>query len=247
MHPYTRTVVQAERSSVLDISALPAGRPFLGGRRDGIVLVDILTDRLPWLKWIDRFSTALAAVAGVATVGLMINIVLDVVGRYFFSRPLPGTLDLSQYAWMPSLVSLALGYALLRGEHIRVNLLTAPTGPRTQRIIEIVGMTLTLATSVFFLWFSIEKSAQAMDFGEMAVGAHWLAIWPFRWVVAVGVLGLLLQSAAQLLRAVTVEHFVSSDADEVATILEAGEDVFEELEHESDLEHAPQTKKEMTR
>ncbi|WP_404434334.1 TRAP transporter small permease subunit [Microbacterium lacus] len=197
-----------------------------------------VTERLPWLKWIDRFSTALAVLAGVATVGLMINIVLDVVGRYFYNRPLPGTLDLSQYAWMPSLVSLALGYALLRGEHIRVNLLTAPTGPRTQRIIEIVGMTFTLATAVLFLWFSIEKAAQAMDFGESAVGAPWLAIWLFRWVVAVGLVGLLLQSAAQLMRAVTVEHFISSDADEVAAILEDGEDVLVELEHEADRAHA---------
>jgi TRAP-type mannitol/chloroaromatic compound transport system permease small subunit len=124
----------------------------------------------------------------------MINIVLDVAGRYVYSCPPPGTLDLSQFAWMPSLVSLVLGYAPLRGAHVRVNLLTAPTGTRTQGIIEIVCMTLTLATTAFLLRFGIEKAAEAVDFGEMAVGAHWLAIWPFRCVVSVGLIGLLLQS-----------------------------------------------------
>ena len=75
------------------------------------------------------------------------------LGRFFFNRPLPGTLDLTQFAWMPSAVSLGLGYALLRGEHIRVNLLTAPTGPRTQRIIEIVSMVFTLGTVAMMIWF----------------------------------------------------------------------------------------------
>jgi TRAP-type mannitol/chloroaromatic compound transport system permease small subunit len=190
------------------------------------------TDRVPWLRWIDRLSILLAILGGVATLGLMTNVVIDVLGRYFFNRPLPGTLDLTQFAWMPTLVSLGLGYALLRGEHIRVNLLTAPTRPRTQRIIEIVGMVFTFVTAALFIWFCVRKANEAMDFGEKAVGAHWLAIWPFRWVIVVGMIGLMLQAFAQMLRAITVAEFKSSDADEAAAALEVEETVFDELEHE---------------
>src|SRR5687768_10525420 len=89
--------------------------------------VDDGSERLPWLKWIDRFSLVLAAVGGVCTAALMINIVIDVIKRNTLDRPLEGTLDLTQFVWMPSLVALGLGYALLRGEHVRVNLLTGPT------------------------------------------------------------------------------------------------------------------------
>lgn len=187
-------------------------------------------ERLEWLRWIDRFNTLLAVIGGIATVGLMLNIVADVIGRFFFNNPLPGTLDMTQFAWMPMLVSLGLGYALLRGEHIRVNLLTAPTGPRVQRIIEIVGMAFTLATVAMLIWFGTEKAQDAMGFGEKAVGTPWLSIWPFRWMIVVGLIGLLLQACAQLLRAITVAEFRPTDDDEVAVALEAEEMVFEELQ-----------------
>ncbi len=195
--------------------------------------VDDTTERLPWLKWIDRFNTLLAVLGGIATVGLMINIVLDVLGRFFFNRPLPGTLDLTQFAWMPSLVSLGLGYALLRGEHIRVNLLTAPTGERTQRIIEIVSMVFTLGTVALFIWFGSEKAVEAMNFGEKAVGTPWLEIWPYRWIIVVGMLGLLLQAIAVLLRAITVEKFIPVDEDEAAAAIEAEVTVFDGLKDEA--------------
>jgi TRAP-type mannitol/chloroaromatic compound transport system permease small subunit len=188
-------------------------------------------DRLPWLKWIDRFNLLLVVVGGIATVCLMLNIVIDVIARNFFDRPLPGTLDLTQFVWMPSLVALGLGYALLRGEHVRVNLLTAPTGPLVQRIIEVVGMVFTLGTTAAFIWFGTDRAAAAMELDERAVGTRWLQIWPYRWVIVVGLIGLLLQAFAQLLRAVTVREFRPVDDDEIAA-LEAEETVFEELQLE---------------
>jgi TRAP-type mannitol/chloroaromatic compound transport system permease small subunit len=173
------------------------------------------TERLAWLKWIDGLSTVAAALAGVATLCMMLNVIADVIGRYVFRQPLPGTLDLATFAWMPSLVSLGLGFALLRGEMVRVSLLTAPTSPRTQRIIEIVGMTLVLLTVALLLWYGVERATASSALGESAVGTPWLPVWVFRWVVTVGLAVLLLQSAAQLLRAATVKVFVPDDADEL--------------------------------
>lgn len=173
--------------------------------------------RLSWLKWIDRVSTVAAALAGIATLGMMGNVIIDVIGRYAFKQPLPGTLDLVTFAWMPSLVSLGLGFALLRGEMVRVSLLTAPASPRTQRIIEILGMTLMLFTVGFLLWYGFEKAVESTEMEETAVGTPWLPIWVFRWAVIAGLAVLVLQSAAQLLRAATVKVFVPDDADELET------------------------------
>ncbi len=189
-------------------------------------------ERLPWLKWIDRLSLFLAVLGGIATVSLMLNVVADVIGRFVFGRSLPGTLDLTQFAWMPTLVSLGLGYALVKGEHIRVSLLTGPTGPLTQRIIEIVSMVFTLGTVALFAWFGAENAQRTMNVGEKAVGTDWLEVWPFRWVVVIGLLGLMLQALATLLRAITMKEFHPLDEDEVAIALEAEETVFEELADE---------------
>lgn len=172
-------------------------------------------ERLAWLKWIDRASTVAAALAGISTLGMMVHVIIDVIGRYAFKQPLAGTLDLVTFAWMPSLVSLGLGFALLRGEMVRVSLLTAPASPRTQRIIEILGMTLMLVTVGFLLSYGVEKAIYSTDLEESAVGTPWLPVWVFRWVVIVGLAVLLLQSAAQVLRAATIEVFVPDDADEL--------------------------------
>jgi TRAP-type mannitol/chloroaromatic compound transport system permease small subunit len=196
-----------------------------------------------WLRQIDRLSTLLAALGGIATIGLMINVVLDVAVRFFANRPLAGTLDLTQFAWMPSLVVLGLGYALLRGEHIRVNLLTAPTGPRTQRVIEVVGMVFTLVTTGLLIWFSTEKSMKTTNFGETAVGTPWLAIWPFRWVLVIGLVGLLLQSFAALFRAIKVKEFVPTDENEAAAALEAEATVLDETADAKIAEPSGNTRK----
>lgn len=183
-----------------------------------------------WLRLIDRISIVLAALGGVATVGLMINVVLDVIGRSILNRPLPGTLEITQFAWMPTLVSLGLGYALLRGEHIRVNLLTSPTGPQTQRVVEIIAMTFTLATVGLFIWFGSQSALHSMDIGEWAVGASWLPVAPFRWIVVIGLAGLFLQCFASLWRAITVAEFVPDDDDEAIAAIEAESPVIEQLQ-----------------
>lgn len=160
-----------------------------------------------WLKVADLFSLSLALLGGVAAAVLAINVILDVVGRSFFAKPLPGTLDLTTYAWMPTLVSLGLGYALLRGEHIRVSLLTAAASPRVQRAIEIVGMAFITAVAVALAYYGAQKAINAGSYGESAVGTPWLTIWPFRWVVVVGLAGLALQGLAQFVRVVRMKDF----------------------------------------
>lgn len=175
-----------------------------------------------WIRWIDRFNITLAVIGGVLTVALMLHIVLDVTARSVLNSPLHGTLDFTQFAWMPTLVSFGLGYALLRGEHIRVNLLSAGTRETTQRVVEIIGMVATFVTVLMLINFGVEKAIDAMELDERAVGTPILPIWISRWVIVVGLIGLLLQAVAQLVRAFTDEHFVPLDDDEAAHAL-AGE------------------------
>lgn len=168
-------------------------------------------DGFSWLKCIDRFSVALAMAAGVACMLMMANIVFDVVGRAA-SRPLPGTVDITQFAWMPVVVSLGMGYALLAGQHIRVGLLTDPSTQRTQRVVEVAAMTATLATFAAFAWFGVERAIRSTQMGEASSVTPWLPIWLFRWVLVIGVVGLALQALAQLIRALTVPVFGSEES-----------------------------------
>jgi|GEM_PF-950347 len=167
-----------------------------------------------WLKAVDLVSLSLAVLGGVAAAVLALNVILDVVGRSFFTKPLPGTLDLTTYAWMPTLVSLGLGYALLRGEHIRVSLLTAGASPRVQRALEIFCMALLAVVAAMLAYYGMQKAMNASTYGESAVGTPWLTIWPFRWVVVAGLVGLALQAIAQFVRVVRMKDFDSEAFDQ---------------------------------
>jgi TRAP-type mannitol/chloroaromatic compound transport system permease small subunit len=149
-----------------------------------------------------------------------VGVIADVAMRALFNDPLPGMLDVTQYALMPTLISLGLGFALVRNEHIRVNLLTAPTGARTQRIAEILAMTFTLTTVATLAWFGVVKAQAAQQFGEGSRALDWLPIWPFRWVVVVGFVVLALQAIAQLARAIVVPVFTPPEEHEVADAID---------------------------
>lgn len=171
---------------------------------------------MPWIRWIDRVSIVTAVIGGIATVGLMLHVATDVAGRALANRPLSGTLDVTQYAWMPTLIALGLGYALQRGEHIRVSLMTAPAGPRTQRWVEVASMALTLIVAALFIWFGAENAQHSFAISESAVGASWLSIWPFRWIVVIGLIVLVLQTIATMTRVLTDPDFEIEDDVEAA-------------------------------
>jgi TRAP-type C4-dicarboxylate transport system permease small subunit len=151
---------------------------------------------------------------------MMCTILVDIIRRNVFDRPVPGTLDLIQFAYMPTLISLGLGYALLRNEHIRVTLLTAPTGPRTQRFIEVLGMVLTIGAMGALIWLGARRAQAAQQIDEHSIGVEWLAIWPYRWVAVVGMIVLGLQAIAQLVRAFVALELIPTDDDEMAALVD---------------------------
>lgn len=151
---------------------------------------------------IDAMNRTFAVIGGVACFLLAINIIVDVIGRSLFGSPLPGTLDLTTYAWMPTLVALGFGYALLRNDHIRVSLLTGSASPAAQRVAQLVSMLAVAVVAVALAYYGVQKAMDAMAYGESAVGAPWLVVWPFRWVVIVGLIGLTAQAVVDFMRAI---------------------------------------------
>ncbi|MFI5623393.1 TRAP transporter small permease subunit [Nocardioides sp. NPDC051685] len=182
------------------------------------------------LQVIDVMSIACAAVGGVVLVAMMCTVIADVTRRTLSNNPLDGTLDLTQFAYMPTVIALGLGYALLRSDHIRVNLLTGSAGPRTQRILEVLGMAFTLGTAAFLMQFGAQKAQMAQQFDESSVGVDWLPIWPYRWVVVVGLAVLGFQAIAQLVRAVAEPDFTPSDEGDVASAIEDEEPLLDNVD-----------------
>lgn len=153
-----------------------------------------------WVRAIDRLNIGLFSVAAAVIVILMLHMVADVAGRYLFNKPIPGTLEIVTFWWMPIIVFLSLGWAQQRGEHITVTLLTERLGATWRRVIETAGDLLSLAVVALLAWFTFQGALKGMEVGQASIGSISVPIWPVKFIAAVGLVGYFLQLIAAVYR-----------------------------------------------
>lgn len=107
----------------------------------------------------------LEVIGAVILMILMLITCVDVVGRYFFNLPIPGAIELTQFA-LAILVFTAMPVVTWRGGHIVVDLLDRVLSPAVLKLLAFIS-TLVIATSFYFLGKRIfELAARSIRRGE---------------------------------------------------------------------------------
>ncbi|WP_054685861.1 TRAP transporter small permease subunit [Microbacterium sp. No. 7] len=151
---------------------------------------------------IERTSEALGVVAAAALGILMLHVVVDVIGRALWGRPLPATLEIAQYWWMPLLVFLAMAGTQRRDENIRVTLLIEGLPPRARRVADVVGLALLALVTALLLAAQTSDALHAAAIGEASLGSSVpVPIWPVKLLVLLGLAALLAQTVLGIVRA----------------------------------------------
>lgn len=143
-------------------------------------------------RWVSRLSVVLVVLAAAATLVLMLHVVADVVARNVFNRPLPATLELSQHWWMVLVVFAGLGYAQLRGEHVRATVLTDRLPASVGRIAEVGALVLLTVFAGLIAYYGWGEAAESTAIEETVAAAD-VPVWPMHWAVPVGAAVLALQ------------------------------------------------------
>lgn len=110
----------------------------------------------------------LATLAGVVLAGIMMLTVVDVIGRYVFSRPVPGASELTEVA-MAILIYAGLPVVSARNAHIAVDFGGAGRSERFKRTrdsIVHVLCALILAVVAWRLWVYAEQIRESKDVTE---------------------------------------------------------------------------------
>ena len=155
------------------------------------------------VRMIDRLSGATAYLAALGVIFLVINVFIDVIGRKFFSAPLPGTIERTTYWWMPLLVLMAFAYTEYRQEHIKVTILLDALPDRMRSLVEgIFGLMATLLL-IALLVYTFQDAMKSFRFREVTSSRPPVEIWPARFMAVAGVALLTLQSAATTWRRLT--------------------------------------------
>lgn len=151
--------------------------------------------RVETVKRAIRKVTYIFCVGGMSfAIPLMFVTTLDAVGRYFFSKPLPGTVEISEYM-LSIIILLSAAYTQQVKGHVGVDFLTKRLSPSLRHVVQ---MTTIILSMVIVSILTCQGFIQALN--EKTV-SDMLRIpqKPFRFLVFVGGLLLFLELIVDLI------------------------------------------------
>lgn len=164
----------------------------------GTVEGDEQAGRPRWVRLLEKMTLVLLAPSVAACVLMVLQIIVDVAGRSFFGHPLKGTLDMTSDWWMVATVFLALAYAQMRNEHIRATMVTELMPDVWQRCAEIASVVLVGLLGLGMAYYGWTAALDSYAIRESSNNLRSIPLWPFRFLVPLGCLGLTLQCLASI-------------------------------------------------
>lgn len=136
--------------------------------------------------------------AGVIIFLLMALTAVDVVGRYVFSRPFRGSLELTEVL-MAIMIFAGLPLVTAKGSHVTVDISDAFIPSRAKRWLDLVVQLVCAVALTVLAWRLAIKASQLAAYGD-TTAALLLPVYPLAWFM---VLGTGLTAAAMAVRAIT--------------------------------------------
>ncbi|PWW48933.1 TRAP transporter small permease subunit [Melaminivora alkalimesophila] len=151
------------------------------------------------LAAVDRFSLAFGKlVSYLVWIGIVI-VVLEVVLRYVFNAPT---------VWGPGYTQRIFGayfvligaYTLLQGGHVRVDLLLNTRSPRWNAFLDFLNYAVLMVWMLALVYEGWSYFQESWEFSEVDDSALGHPLWPVKLALLLGVTGMLVQGAVELLR-----------------------------------------------
>ncbi|MDY0072067.1 MAG: TRAP transporter small permease subunit [Thauera sp.] len=159
---------------------------------------------MSFLLQFSRFVDALNIRIGRSVMWLVLLAVVISAGnaivRKVFNTSSNALLEIQWYLFA-AIFMLAAGYTFLRNEHVRIDILSSRLSPRTQNLIDIIGILLfLLPVCALILWLSWPIVLNSIYSGEMSQNYGGLIRWPVKLLLPVGLGLLILQACSELIK-----------------------------------------------
>jgi len=148
---------------------------------------------------IERAVDMVGRVASWLALVIVVLMAVNVVLRYLFSI---GSVWAQELEWhlLAPLILFGIPYALLKGEHVRVDVLYAGFSERNQLVVDVVSQVLGILIAAAFVWLSLAYVQQSFEIGEKSPDPGGLEYrWLLKALIPAGFVLLALQSFATLL------------------------------------------------
>ena len=141
----------------------------------------------PTIRLLGRAIDLTTYIGAAAVVLMMVHISVDVVSKYIFQRPLPGTITIVSNYYMIVVAFLPLAFTERRNGHISVEVATSLMPMRVQRVLNLLAMLLGAAVFAALAWQSWIEASRAMRVGAFEIEQNTkLLIWPPRYLLPIG-------------------------------------------------------------
>jgi TRAP-type mannitol/chloroaromatic compound transport system permease small subunit len=153
------------------------------------------------IRTIDKFTEVTGYVFVVVIVPLILANVVEVFARYVLRAPTMWALDVTTMSYA-ALFMLGAALALLRGAHVRTDMLWERFSDRTKGMIDsLAALLLFLPTMTVLFFISIDDFFHAVSIDERSSSGAWTpVIWPLRGVIPLTAFMLFLQGISELLK-----------------------------------------------
>jgi TRAP-type mannitol/chloroaromatic compound transport system permease small subunit len=153
------------------------------------------------IQAIETVSHWTGIVAAWLIIPMTIAVTWEVIARHFFSAPTIWAYDVT-YMLYGTHFMIGTAFTLMRIGHVRVDMLYQGWSIRRQNWIDAIGyLFFFFPAMILFFWFGYQESSHAWSIGETSDASPWRPIiYPFKTVIPITALLLLLQGVAELLK-----------------------------------------------
>jgi TRAP-type mannitol/chloroaromatic compound transport system permease small subunit len=153
------------------------------------------------IRTIDRFTDASRYVFVLLLIPLIFANVIEVFCRYVLRQPTIWALDVTTMSYA-ALFMLGAALALLKGAHIRTDMLWEAFSDRTKGMIDSIAFILLfLPTMVVLFYISVDDFLYSISINERGSSGAWTPVlWPLRAVIPLSAFLLFLQGISELMK-----------------------------------------------
>jgi TRAP-type mannitol/chloroaromatic compound transport system permease small subunit len=166
----------------------------------GFIRSVVAMSPLPFIEHVERFTRTVAYIGSYVLVILIVSMVYEVVGRYFFDAPTKWAFE-AAYMLMGTSFMFGIAFCMQQRRHVRVDFLYDNVGDKGRALIDLFGYFLMVPMLVwlcaglweyFFAAYTVEETS-----GESAWNP---IIWPFKFTLVIGFVMLFMQTIVEIVK-----------------------------------------------
>lgn len=138
------------------------------------------------VKLTEKLTHLLGWIAGATVLLMMFHVMIDVIGKYAFNAPLPGTAEVVAAYYMIACVFLPLAWVEAAGGSIVVEVVYEKVPPHAQAVMLRIADVVSAVYYAILAWFSWGVATHAWRINETVDGIWRIVTWPAKFLLPFG-------------------------------------------------------------